>query len=114
MGNFQKPTKKEPKKDLPSKASASTSTSKKKSKDADEVVKMKRQKKKKDPNAPKRGMSGFMFFSQMEREVCFMLYIYQWCRFGFGCVEMIISLLQDCLTIDGEISNAFSFFNDRI
>ncbi|AES99589.1 putative chromatin remodeling & transcriptional activation HMG family [Medicago truncatula] len=64
------PAKKEPKKDLSSKASASTSTStsKKKSKDADEDGKKKKQKKKKDPNAPKRGMSGFMFFSQMERE----------------------------------------------
>uniref|UniRef100_A0A1J3JK75 FACT complex subunit SSRP1 n=1 Tax=Noccaea caerulescens TaxID=107243 RepID=A0A1J3JK75_NOCCA len=30
--------------------------------------KKKKQKKKKDPNAPKRAMSGFMFFSQMERD----------------------------------------------
>jgi len=62
--NFQKPAKKESKKDLPSKAS----TSKKKSKD-DEDGKKKKQKKKKDPNAPKRAMSGFMFFSKLEREV---------------------------------------------
>jgi structure-specific recognition protein 1 len=60
----EKPAKKEPKKDLPSKAS----TSKKKSKDADEEGPKKKQKKKKDPNAPKRALSGFMFFSQMERE----------------------------------------------
>ncbi|CAL0299008.1 unnamed protein product [Lupinus luteus] len=60
----EKPAKKEPKKDLSSKAS----TSKKKSKDADEDGKKKKPKKKKDPNAPKRALSGFMFFSQMERE----------------------------------------------
>ncbi|XP_020970568.1 FACT complex subunit SSRP1 isoform X2 [Arachis ipaensis] len=60
----EKPAKKESKKELPSKAS----TSKKRSKDADEDGKKKKQKKKKDPNAPKRAMSGFMFFSQMERE----------------------------------------------
>jgi hypothetical protein len=72
MTNFQKPAKKEPKKDLPSKASTS-----KKSKDADDEGGVKKkQKKKKDPNAPKRALSGFMFFSQMEREVCFMLYIH--------------------------------------
>ncbi|TKY53784.1 FACT complex subunit SSRP1 [Spatholobus suberectus] len=59
----EKPAKKESKKDLPSKAS----TSKKKSKD-DEDGKKKKQKKKKDPNAPKRAMSGFMFFSKLERE----------------------------------------------
>ncbi|WVZ01968.1 hypothetical protein V8G54_022774 [Vigna mungo] len=63
MENFQKPAKKEIKKDLPSKAS----TSKKKPKD-DEDGKKKKQKKKKDPNAPKRAMSGFMFFSKLERE----------------------------------------------
>ena len=67
--NFQKPAKKESKKDLPSKAS----TSKKKSKD-DEDGKKKKQKKKKDPNAPKRAMSGFMFFSKLEREVCSIVY----------------------------------------
>ncbi|KOM29655.1 hypothetical protein LR48_Vigan741s000200 [Vigna angularis] len=55
--------KKEIKKDLPPKAS----TSKKKPKD-DEDGKKKKQKKKKDPNAPKRAMSGFMFFSKLERE----------------------------------------------
>jgi len=43
---------------------------KKKSKDEEEDgTKKRKQKKKKDPNAPKRAMSGFMFFSQAEREV---------------------------------------------
>ncbi|KAK4834438.1 hypothetical protein QYF36_022701 [Acer negundo] len=62
----EKPSKKESKKEpAPSKAS----TSKKKSRDADDDgSKKKKQKKKKDPNAPKRAMSGFMFFSQMERD----------------------------------------------
>ncbi|XP_028780543.1 FACT complex subunit SSRP1 [Neltuma alba] len=63
-GGKEKPAKKESKKELSSKAS----TSKKKSKDGDEDGKKKKQKKKKDPNAPKRALSGFMFFSQMERE----------------------------------------------
>lgn len=63
---LQKPAKKEPKKES---ASLKVSSSKKKSKDGDEDGKKKKQKKKKDPNAPKRAMSGFMFFSQMEREV---------------------------------------------
>ncbi|KAI5392937.1 FACT complex subunit ssrp1, variant 2 [Lathyrus oleraceus] len=63
-GETEKPAKKEPKKDLSSKASSS----KKRSKDADVDGVKKKQKKKKDPNAPKRALSGFMFFSQMERE----------------------------------------------
>ncbi|XP_054800044.1 FACT complex subunit SSRP1 [Prosopis cineraria] len=63
-GGKEKPAKKESKKELSSKAS----TSKKKPKDGDEDGKKKKQKKKKDPNAPKRALSGFMFFSQMERE----------------------------------------------
>ncbi|KAK2377187.1 FACT complex subunit SSRP1 [Trifolium repens] len=63
---IEKPAKKEPKKDLPSNSKASSS--KKKSKDADEDGKKRKPKKKKDPNAPKRALSGFMFFSQMERE----------------------------------------------
>ncbi|XAR51771.1 hypothetical protein NMG60_11006503 [Bertholletia excelsa] len=59
----EKPAKKESKKE--SKASSSRG----KSKDGDEDVSKKRkQKKKKDPNAPKRAMSGFMFFSISERE----------------------------------------------
>nr|GEZ37356.1 FACT complex subunit SSRP1 [Tanacetum cinerariifolium] len=44
-----------------------TSLSKKKNTD-EGSSKKKKQKKKKDPNAPKRAMSGFMFFSQLERE----------------------------------------------
>ncbi|KAF4393181.1 hypothetical protein G4B88_001915 [Cannabis sativa] len=48
------------------------SSSKKKSEDGDEdgpeKKKQKKKKKKKDPSAPRRAMSGFMFFSQMERE----------------------------------------------
>ncbi|KAJ7974447.1 FACT complex subunit SSRP1 [Quillaja saponaria] len=60
----EKPPKKESKKEPSSKAS----TSKRKPKDGDEDGKKKKQKKKKDPNAPKRALSGFMFFSQMERE----------------------------------------------
>ena len=52
-------------------ASASkASSSRKRSKDGDEDGSKKRkQKKKKDPNAPKRAMFGFKFFSQTEREV---------------------------------------------
>ncbi|KAJ7974446.1 FACT complex subunit SSRP1 [Quillaja saponaria] len=63
-GNEKEPPKKESKKEPSSKAS----TSKRKPKDGDEDGKKKKQKKKKDPNAPKRALSGFMFFSQMERE----------------------------------------------
>jgi len=64
---FQKPVKK----DATKEASASkVSSTKMKSKDGDEEVSKKReQKKKKDPNAPKRAMSGFMFFSNAESEV---------------------------------------------
>ncbi|MCL7027137.1 hypothetical protein MKW94_014239 [Papaver nudicaule] len=63
----EKPPKKEPRKE------ASTSkpapASKRKPKDGDEDGgKKKKPKKKKDPNAPKKAMSGFMFFSQTERE----------------------------------------------
>ncbi|KAL6956712.1 FACT complex subunit ssrp1 [Sarracenia purpurea var. burkii] len=62
----EKPAKKESKKE-PSALKASSSRGK--SKDGDEDGSKKRkQKKKKDPNAPKRAMSGFMFFSQSERE----------------------------------------------
>ncbi|XP_072977188.1 FACT complex subunit SSRP1-like [Typha angustifolia] len=61
-----KPVKKDSKKEP---AAAKSSSSKKKSKDGDEEGSKKRkQKKKKDPNAPKRAMSGFMFFSNTERE----------------------------------------------
>ncbi|KAM6564478.1 hypothetical protein CsatB_024476 [Cannabis sativa] len=48
------------------------SSSNKKSEDGDEdgpkKKKQKKKKKKEDPSAPRRAMSGFMFFSQMERE----------------------------------------------
>ncbi|KAF3444756.1 hypothetical protein FNV43_RR14449 [Rhamnella rubrinervis] len=65
-GEKEKPVKKDTRKEP---SSSKASSSKKKSKDGDEdASKKKKQKKKKDPNAPKRAMSGFMFFSQMERE----------------------------------------------
>ncbi|XXG64352.1 hypothetical protein AAC387_Pa05g2330 [Persea americana] len=61
----EKPAKKEAKKE----AAPKSSSSKRKPKDGDEDGSKKRKpKKKKDPNAPKRAMSGFMFFSQTERE----------------------------------------------
>ncbi|KAG0466389.1 hypothetical protein HPP92_017969 [Vanilla planifolia] len=64
-GEKEKPTKKDSKKEVVSK----TSSTKRKSKDGDEDGSKKRkQKKKKDPHAPKRGLSGFMFFSNAERE----------------------------------------------
>lgn len=46
----------------------STATKRKKKDEEEDGGKKRRQKKKKDPNAPKRAMSGFMFFSQLERE----------------------------------------------
>ncbi|PRQ53671.1 putative chromatin remodeling & transcriptional activation HMG family [Rosa chinensis] len=65
-GEKEKPAKKEPRKEP---STSKVPSSKKKSKEVDEDgPKKKKQKKKKDPNAPKRAMSGFMFFSQMERE----------------------------------------------
>ena len=71
-GCFQKPVKKDTRKEP---TSSKASSSKKKSKDGDEdASKKKKQKKKKDPNAPKRAMSGFMFFSQMEREVGYFVF----------------------------------------
>ncbi|KAF2308599.1 hypothetical protein GH714_011191 [Hevea brasiliensis] len=61
----KKPMKKESTKE----PSSSKGASKRRSKDGNEdASKKKKQKKKKDPNAPKKAMSGFMFFSQMERE----------------------------------------------
>lgn len=64
-GEKEKPGKKEVKKD----PSASKAPPKKKSREGtDDGSKKKKQKKKKDPNAPKRAISGFMFFSKMERE----------------------------------------------
>ncbi|KAI3743744.1 hypothetical protein L1987_56809 [Smallanthus sonchifolius] len=65
-GNKEKPVKKEPKKEATTSKAVS---SKKRTKSGDDDVSKKRKpKKKKDPNAPKRAMSGFMFFSQLERE----------------------------------------------
>lgn len=65
-GEKEKPAKKELKKEP---STSKVPASKKKSKEVDEDgPKKKKQKKKKDPNAPKRAMPGFMFFSQMERE----------------------------------------------
>ncbi|XP_012483714.1 FACT complex subunit SSRP1 [Gossypium raimondii] len=58
----EKPAKRDPRKE----ASSSKAT-KKKSKDGQDDGK-KKKRRKKDPNAPKRAMSGFMFFSQVERE----------------------------------------------
>ncbi|KAK6913217.1 Histone chaperone RTT106/FACT complex subunit SPT16-like, middle domain [Dillenia turbinata] len=64
--NEEKPAKKESKKE-PSGPKASSA--RKKSKDGDEgSSKRRKPKKKKDPNAPKKALSGFMFFSNMERE----------------------------------------------
>lgn len=58
------------KKESTKEPSSSKGVSKKRVKDGNEdASKKKKQKKKKDPNAPKKAMSGFMFFSQMEREV---------------------------------------------
>lgn len=64
---FQKSIKKEPKRE----GSSSKGLPPKKKVLATEEgsSKKKKHKKKKDPNAPKRAMSGFMFFSQMERDV---------------------------------------------
>ncbi|ERN03798.1 FACT complex subunit SSRP1 [Amborella trichopoda] len=59
-----------PKKELKKDAVPKAASVKRKQKDGDEdgSKKRKQPKKKKDPNAPKRAMSGFMFFSQSERE----------------------------------------------
>ncbi|XP_022774469.1 FACT complex subunit SSRP1-like [Durio zibethinus] len=58
----EKPAKKDTRKEA-----SSSKASKKKARDGQDDGK-KKKKKKKDPNAPKRAMSGFMFFSQVERE----------------------------------------------
>lgn len=71
IDSFQKSIKKEPKKEA---SSSKGLPPKKKALATDEgSSKKKKQKKKKDPNAPKRAMSGFMFFSQMERDVSYSL-----------------------------------------
>ncbi|OVA13298.1 Structure-specific recognition protein [Macleaya cordata] len=62
----EKPAKKETKKEA---STSKPSSAKRRSRDGDEDgAKKRKQKKKKDPNAPKKAMSGFMFFSQTERE----------------------------------------------
>ncbi|MQL70620.1 hypothetical protein Taro_002945 [Colocasia esculenta] len=58
---------KPPKRDV-SKEASTTKPAKRKGKDGDEEGKKRKPKKKKDPNAPKRAMSDFMFFSNAERE----------------------------------------------
>jgi structure-specific recognition protein 1 len=62
---------------MPKKEATATkpSSSKRKAKDGGEDGSKKRPKKKKDPNAPKRGMSAFMFFSNAEREVNFFFFV---------------------------------------
>ncbi|BBH00336.1 high mobility group [Prunus dulcis] len=67
MIQMLKPAKKEPRKE-PSTSKVSSSKKQKSKDGGEDGAKKKKQKKKKDPNAPKRAMSGFMFFSQMERE----------------------------------------------
>ncbi|KAJ0985546.1 hypothetical protein J5N97_003902 [Dioscorea zingiberensis] len=64
-GEKERPAKKDLKKEA---AAVKASSSKKKAKDGEEDGTKKRRQKKKDPNAPKRAMSGFMFFSNSERE----------------------------------------------
>ncbi|OMO77449.1 Structure-specific recognition protein [Corchorus olitorius] len=59
----EKPIKKDPRKE----ASSSSKATKKKAKDGPPDG-GKKKKQKKDPNAPKKAMSGYMFFSQVERE----------------------------------------------
>ncbi|KAJ9563293.1 hypothetical protein OSB04_008453 [Centaurea solstitialis] len=62
-----KPMKKETKKEATT-SKASSSKKRAKGGEDDGAPKKRKQKKKKDPNAPKRAMSGFMFFAQSERE----------------------------------------------
>uniref|UniRef100_A0A2P2KL43 FACT complex subunit SSRP1 n=2 Tax=Rhizophora mucronata TaxID=61149 RepID=A0A2P2KL43_RHIMU len=63
-GEKEKPVKKESKRE-----SSSKTLPKKKSRDGgEEASKNKKPKKKKDPNAPKKALNGYMFFSQVERE----------------------------------------------
>ncbi|PIA62533.1 hypothetical protein AQUCO_00200505v1 [Aquilegia coerulea] len=65
-GEKEKPVKKEPKKEA---STSKPSSAKKRTKDGDEDGPKKRKpKKKKDPNAPKKALSGFMFFSNSERD----------------------------------------------
>ncbi|PWA40734.1 FACT complex subunit SSRP1 [Artemisia annua] len=66
-GEKEIPVKKETKKE-PTTSKASSSKKRAKSGEDEGSSKKRKPKKKKDPNAPKRAMSGFMFFSQLERE----------------------------------------------
>ncbi|KAK4789581.1 hypothetical protein SAY86_016885 [Trapa natans] len=64
-GDDEKPAIKELKKEY---SSVKATVGKKKMKIGEEGPKKKQQKKKKDPNAPKKAISGYMFFLQNERE----------------------------------------------
>lgn len=89
MMNFQKPVKKEPAKESSSHKAAAAA--KKRPKDGvEDASKKKKQKKKKDPNAPKKAMSAFMHYSQMEREVGI-----KWV--GTGNINVIPVILICCL-----------------
>lgn len=66
-GEKEIPVKKETKKE-PTTSKASSSKKRAKSGEDEGSSKKRKPKKKKDPNAPKRAMSGFMFFSLLERE----------------------------------------------
>ncbi|KAH8511037.1 hypothetical protein H0E87_008542 [Populus deltoides] len=63
-GQLQNPGKKDFKREV----SSSKAVTKRKSRDGEESQKKRKPKKKKDPNAPKRSKSAYVFFSQMERE----------------------------------------------
>lgn len=66
-GEIEKPPKKPRKEAVAAVVNKPMTSSKKKGED-ENGSKKKKPKKKKDPNAPKRAMTGFMFFSQSERE----------------------------------------------
>ncbi|CAN1319968.1 FACT complex subunit SSRP1 [Linum perenne] len=68
-GNEKEASQKPLKKEVPKEASSSKAVSKKKGKDVEgDGSKKRKQKKKKDPNAPKKAMTSFFCFSQIERE----------------------------------------------
>jgi structure-specific recognition protein 1 len=69
-GQLQNPGKKDFKREV----SSSKAVAKRKSRDGEESQKKRKPKKKKDPNAPKRSKSAYVFFSQMEREVGSLLF----------------------------------------
>lgn len=74
----ERPAKKERKKREPAAAKPGR---KRKNKEEGEGGK-KTKRKKKDPNAPKRGLSGFMYFSLSEREVCNAILVHLLIPFG--------------------------------